>query len=53
FEIEHRKITAISLEGGRVVLNPDDQLFKEGYEYIEISKIGLPDAFPKEWLNYD
>jgi hypothetical protein len=53
FELEYRKIAAISFEDGRIVLDPNDNLFKDGYEYIDISKIGLPETFPKEWLAYD
>ena len=28
-------------------------LFKKGYEYVDISKIGLPETFSKGWLEYD
>jgi hypothetical protein len=53
FELEFRKIDAISIKDGRVVLDPSNELFKQGYEYIDMSKIGLPANFPKEWLTYD
>ena len=53
FELEYKKITAISIKDGRVVLNPNDKLFKEGYEYVDMSKIGIAKTFPKEWLKYD
>ena len=53
FKLEYRKITAISVAGGRVVLNPKDKLWREGYEYIDMSRIGLPEDFPKAWRKYD
>lgn len=52
FELEFRKISAVSIIDDRVVLDPNDELFK-GYEYIDMSKIGLPETFPQEWLKYD
>ncbi|MDX2431378.1 MAG: right-handed parallel beta-helix repeat-containing protein, partial [Bacteroides sp.] len=30
FQLDYKKITAISIEDGKVHINPDDQLFKEG-----------------------
>lgn len=53
FQLDYRKITALSIVDGKVVLNPNDQLFKEGYEYIDMDKIGLPDTFPEKWLDYN
>ncbi|MFC1766711.1 hypothetical protein ACFL6U_32130, partial [Planctomycetota bacterium] len=53
FELEFRKIDAISITDGRVTLDPNNELFKQGYEYIDMSKIGLPATFPREWLKYD
>lgn len=53
FELEFREIGAVSINDGRVVLNPNDELFTQGYEYIDMSKIGLPETFPAEWLKYD
>ena len=53
FELEFKKIGAVSINDGRVVLDPNDELFKQGYEYIDMSRIGLPKTFPREWLKYD
>jgi len=53
FELEYKKISVISIKDGRVTINPNDTLFEEGYEYIDMSKIGITKAFPKEWLEYD
>ncbi|MFC1766675.1 right-handed parallel beta-helix repeat-containing protein, partial [Planctomycetota bacterium] len=53
FELEFKKIDAVSINDGRVVLNPKSELFKQGYEYIDMSKIGIPATFPREWLKYD
>jgi len=53
FELEFRKIDAISITDGRVTLDPNSELFKQGYEYIDTSRIGLPSTFPREWLTYD
>ena len=53
FELEFRKIGAVSINDGRVTLDPNNELFKQGYEYIDMSRIGLPATFPREWLKYD
>ncbi|MFC1766710.1 right-handed parallel beta-helix repeat-containing protein [Planctomycetota bacterium] len=53
FELEFRESSAISIKDGRVVLNPNDELFKQGYEYIDMGKIGLPATFPRQWLKVD
>ena len=53
WELEFRKISAVSIKAGRVVLDPNDELFKQGYEYIDMSKMGPLATFPREWLKYD
>ncbi|MDX2415490.1 MAG: hypothetical protein QNK33_09900, partial [Bacteroidales bacterium] len=53
FQLDYKKVTAITIKEGRVVLNPDDQLFKEAYEYIDIDMIGLPESFPQKWMEYE
>ena len=53
FQLDCRKLTAISVEDGKVLINPNDQLFKEGYEYIDIDLIGLPESFPQKWIEYN
>ena len=52
FELEFKKVNAISIIDGRVALDLNNELFKQGYEYIDMDNIGLPDNFPKEWLEY-
>ena len=52
FQLDYKKITAISFKDGKVVLNPEDHIFQEGYEYIDINKIGIQDSFPQKWLDY-
>ena len=53
FKLEFKRIDAVSIKDGRVTLNPNSELFKQGYEYIDTSRIGLPVTFPKAWLKYD
>ena len=53
FELEYKKIDAITISDGRVVLDPNNELFRQGYEYIDMSRIGIPETFPREWLRYD
>ena len=53
FELEFRKFGAVSINDGRVTLDPNNELFKQGYEYIDMSRIGLPATFPRQWLRYD
>ena len=52
FQLDYKKITAISFKDGKVILNPEDHIFQEGYEYIDINKIGIQDSFPQKWLDY-
>ena len=50
--IAYKKISAVSVKNDRVYIDINDPLFKQGYEAIDMSKIGIPAAFPKEWLSY-
>jgi len=53
FQLDYKTYTAVSLEDGRILLNAEDELYQEGYEHIDINKIGLPESFPQKWLEYN
>ena len=53
FQLDYKDISAISADNGRIVINPESELFKEGYEFIDMNKIGLPESFPEKWLEYN
>ncbi|MDB2607111.1 right-handed parallel beta-helix repeat-containing protein, partial [Zobellia sp.] len=41
FELEFKKVNAVSIIDGRVALDSNNELFKQGYEYIDMDNIGL------------
>ena len=53
FQIDYRDMTAISVEKGPLLLNPEGDLYQEGYEHIDLNEIGLPESFPQKWLEYN
>ena len=52
FQLDYRKITAFTIKDGKLKMNPDDELFQEGYEYLDLNKIGVQDSFPEKWLAF-
>ena len=50
--VAHQQISAITIKNDRVHINVNDPLFKQGYEAVDMSKIGVPETFPREWFRY-
>lgn len=53
FQLDYKEITALAVDTVNMKMKAEDKLFKEGYEFIDINKIGLPKSFPEEWLEYN
>ncbi len=51
--VAHKKLTAISVVNDRVQINMNDPLFRQGYEAVDMSRMGVPETFPDSWLKYE
>jgi parallel beta-helix repeat protein len=51
--VEYQPMSFYTVEDGRLSLDPLADVFKQGHDVVDLSKIGLLADFPAAWLDYD